>query len=325
LEGAAPTDSSEQLAIVSAAMSGAPPAQPPARIDAADPPPRRTLDENIHPPPVTLLEMDEDLCIRGFTFALTRHLHAFHVVAAGSGVWSTDPRPCETPLFSERATRFYLADDGVWSASDRNPLPQDIARHIEGFVRMLYRCVDLEPPVLVYALVLIERFARCAGEIRGTVRVHTLRPLVLTALIIACKLYFDEDVFVGDFTRLALGDDARGIQPLVRCEIAFLRHISYVMVVRPRTFAQYFHAMRNLVQEEAQVQQLQLQMLARAPATVPMGFGGQHMQAQMQGDHHAQQMQAQMQLQHGAHGAPRGAHSHEQQGSDGAMATIADA
>mmetsp|Transcript_9299 Transcript_9299/g.27077 ORF Transcript_9299/g.27077 Transcript_9299/m.27077 type:complete len:258 (+) Transcript_9299:189-962(+) len=215
----------------------------------------KALDENAHPPPLTLADMEEDVVIHGFAHALTRHLHAFHVLTAGSGVWSTEPPPCETPLFSELSHRFYLGNEGPWCVGDRMPPPHDVVRLIEHFLRQVYVGVDLEPPVVVYALVLIERFARCAGEIRGTVRMHTLRPLVITALVIACKMYFDEDVFVGDFTRLALGDDDRAIYPLVRCEMAFLRHINYVMIVRPRTFTQYFHAMRNLVREERAAQQ----------------------------------------------------------------------
>lgn len=236
-------------------------------------PPPRKLDEHLHPAPLTFADVDEELVIRGFSLALTRHLQAFHVLTAGSGVWSTEPPPCETPLFSERSTRFFFSEDGPWLASDRTQPPADVGRHIELFIRQLYKGVDLEPPVLVYALVLIERFARCAGEIRGTVRMHTLRPLVVTSLIIACKLYFDEDVFVGDFTRLALGDDTRTIYPLVRCEIGFLRHISYMMIVRPRTFAQYFHAMKNLVREVQDASAL-LAPLPSAGPTVSRDSGG---------------------------------------------------
>ncbi|KAG8465621.1 hypothetical protein KFE25_002928 [Diacronema lutheri] len=252
-------------------------------------PERRTLDENLHPPPITLADVDENLVIRGFAHALTRHLHAFHVLTVGSGVWSTEPPPCETPLFSERAVRFHLGgDENTWAASDRTQPPADIARQIEHFLRSIYTGVDLEPPVVVYALVLIERFARCAGEIRGTVRMHTLRPLVITALIIACKLYFDEDVYVGDFTRLALGDDDRTVEPLVRCEVGFLQHISYVMIVRPRTFAQYLYALKNLVREEQHATD------AAAPPPPPR-VSPPHLE-------HVQQQTQQLRLQHGATG-----------------------
>jgi|TARA_B110001469_G_C9585273_1_gene290323 hypothetical protein len=132
-------------------------------------------------------------------------------------------------LFDE--ARHPLDDSGVWTA-----VPS--MGTIEDFLYDIQEGLQLEDTCIVTALVMLERAVYGSSLV---VAPRTWRVALLIALVIASKVVFDEDVFLGDFrANIAwLNDDV----DLSEQEAVFLSMIDYNTMVNPRQYAQYYYAL----------------------------------------------------------------------------------
>jgi len=122
--------------------------------------------------------------------------------------------------------------------------PKVSVHHLKDFIRKVYKAMTLEPEVLILAFVLVERFINAVGSV---VRPPTVRPLILVAIGIACKTWYDEATFSGDLCD-ACGD-RRNLRRLVCAEATFVGAIRWHTVVSRKVFIKYYFALSDVVHE----------------------------------------------------------------------------
>ena len=132
-------------------------------------------------------------------------------------------------LFDE--ARHPLDDSGAWTA-----VPS--VGTIEDFLYDVQEGLQLDATCIVTALVMLERAVYGSSLV---VAPRTWRVALLMALVIASKVVFDEDVFLGDFrSKIAwLNHNVH----LSEQEAVFLSMIDYNTMVNPRQYAQYYYAL----------------------------------------------------------------------------------
>ena len=130
-------------------------------------------------------------------------------------------------LFDE--ARHPLDDSGVWTA-----VPS--VGTIEDFLYDIQEGLQLDDTCIVTALVMLERAVYGSSLV---VAPRTWRVALLMALVIASKVVFDEDVFLGDFR----ANIAWLNVDLAEQEAVFLSMIDYNTMVNPRQYAQYYYAL----------------------------------------------------------------------------------
>jgi len=119
-----------------------------------------------------------------------------------------------------------------------------LAKHLEDFISASYTGLSLDPEVALLALILIERLVVSLGQ--AVINIHTVRPIVTTALVLAGKSYYDEAVFLTDFSERVPGC-SHWLLSLGQCEANFLMAIKFSVTVAPRTYAKYFFALMDML------------------------------------------------------------------------------
>ena len=107
---------------------------------------------------------------------------------------------------------------------------------IEAFLCDIQESLGLDDTCIVTALVMLERAIYGSALV---VAPRTWRVALLIALVIASKVVFDEDVFLGDFRANIAWLDV----DLSEQEAVFLSMINYNTVVNARQYAQYYYAL----------------------------------------------------------------------------------
>lgn len=213
-------------------------------------------------PPLTVVGGDEQMLssakavavpsarhvlVRGFACAMARHAFNFHVITASRpGTWMTVPLP---GILTEKSGCYSFHDSVSWQCDDRNVPTADCGDLIANFVAACMDAFQLSDELLVFALVLIERFARSVGLDRGPIRLHTIRPIVFSTFSTASKLR--QGPAVSPRLDRVMCADVRAEAALVNCEATLLKHIGHNLVVDRQTFSTYYVAMRDLYEREA--------------------------------------------------------------------------
>ena len=116
---------------------------------------------------------------------------------------------------------------------------------VEDFVRAVVEALELDESTLVIALIFLER-AMGGGVLIFCAR--TWRSALLTAIIVASKVVYDEKVFLADYYD-QLPDLELSSAP--QLEIAFLTMINYNVTVRRGQYAKYYYALEDVARVEA--------------------------------------------------------------------------
>ncbi|KAJ1627681.1 hypothetical protein T492DRAFT_1022779 [Pavlovales sp. CCMP2436] len=180
--------------------------------------------------------LDGEVLIDGVTLALYTHMVGSRTTAQGFTVSNY------ISAFDETDWRL-TEDDAFWSQPECKA-PRILVHHLKRFIRMVCRKMRLEPEVLILAFVLVERFINAVGSV---VRPPTVRPLILVAIGIACKTWYDEATFSGDLCD-ACGD-RRNLRRLVCAEATFVGAIRWHTVVSRKVFIKYYFALSDVVHE----------------------------------------------------------------------------
>ncbi|KAJ1627680.1 hypothetical protein T492DRAFT_1022775 [Pavlovales sp. CCMP2436] len=123
--------------------------------------------------------------------------------------------------------------------------PKVSVHHLKDFIRKVYKAMTLEPEVLILAFVFVERYINAVGNV---VRPTTVRPLILVAIGIACKTWYDEATFSSDLCDTVCGSRLN-LQRLMRAEAIFVGAIRWHVVVSRKVFIKYYFALSELVHE----------------------------------------------------------------------------
>mmetsp|Transcript_36541 Transcript_36541/g.85764 ORF Transcript_36541/g.85764 Transcript_36541/m.85764 type:complete len:263 (+) Transcript_36541:170-958(+) len=123
--------------------------------------------------------------------------------------------------------------------------PKVSVHHLKDFIRKVYKAMTLEPEVLILAFVFVERYINAVGNV---VRPTTVRPLILVAIGIACKTWYDEATFSSDLCDTVCGSRLN-LQRLMRAEAIFVGAIRWHVVVSRKVFIKYYFALSEVVHE----------------------------------------------------------------------------
>jgi hypothetical protein len=181
--------------------------------------------------------IDCDELIAGMAYALHAHIHIGSHAAANAAT------SC-IPVFDESAWRL-TGDDPFWSRLGNGAAPRNLVHYLKEFIRKVSAAMDMrdDPEVLVMAFVYIERLINAVGSI---VRPTTLRPLILVAVGIACKSWFDETTYCRDLCDNVCGDRLN-MYRLLRAEDIFVGAIRFRAVVSRKVFVKYYFALTDIV------------------------------------------------------------------------------
>jgi hypothetical protein len=102
-----------------------------------------------------------------------------------------------------------------------------------------------DPEVLIMAFIYIERLINAMGSV---VRPTTLRPLILVAVCIACKSWFDETTSCGNICDNVCGDRLN-TRRLLHAEAIFVSAIRFRTVVSRKVFVKYYFALNEVATE----------------------------------------------------------------------------
>lgn len=165
--------------------------------------------------------------------AVARVVYQYTVRNDSVRIGKSEPAPSSSQqaldLFDE--ARHPLDDSGVWTAVPSVDTIEDVLYDVQEGLQLDATCI-------VTALVMLERAVYGSSLV---VAPRTWRVALLMALVIASKVVFDEDVFLGDFrAKIAwLNHYAH----LSEQEAVFLSMIDYNTMVNPRQYAQYYYAL----------------------------------------------------------------------------------
>ncbi|KAG8469688.1 hypothetical protein KFE25_006143 [Diacronema lutheri] len=188
-------------------------------------------------PAITLGRLHPDMLINGVAYALYAHVVAFHQAPhAGAG-------NAFAPLVNE-AGWLLVDDDPFWAKLGKGVPPPLIVKKLKEFIVVVYNNMRLEPELLIMSLVLIERLINAVGN--GLVRATTVRPLFAVAVGIACKCWFDEATFVGDFCDTVCGDRIN-LHRLIVAEASFCEAIRFKVIVPAKVFIKYYFALMDMI------------------------------------------------------------------------------
>jgi hypothetical protein len=82
----------------------------------------------------------------------------------------------------------------------------------------------------------------------SVVRPTTLRPLILVAVCVACKSWFDETTLCSDLCDVVCGDRLN-LRRLLCAEATFVTAIRFRTVVSRKVFVKYYFALNEVVTE----------------------------------------------------------------------------
>ncbi|KAJ1627714.1 hypothetical protein T492DRAFT_1023029 [Pavlovales sp. CCMP2436] len=181
--------------------------------------------------------LDGEELIDGVTFTLYAHMVGSRTTAKGFTASNF------ISAFDETGWRL-TEDDAFWSHPEYSGPPEVLVHHLKKFIRKVYRAMSLEPEVLILAFVLVERFMNAVGSV---VRPTTVRPLILVAIGVACKTWYDEATFTVDLCD-ACGD-RRNLCRLISAEATFVGAIRWHAVVSRKVFIKYYFALSEVVHE----------------------------------------------------------------------------
>lgn len=120
----------------------------------------------------------------------------------------------------------------------------------QALVRCVQQRLQLEDSCLVIAVILLERLMLLVWEREGPIMtIKTWRSVLLTAILLACKLLYDEKVFLHDFQSALPELDLRHLGDT---ETTFLLSINFSANVSSSTFARYWGALMDAGQQREQ-------------------------------------------------------------------------
>ena len=165
------------------------------------------------------------------TLAVSTVIHLYTLEAARSDTpASSSAGSAHLELFDEAHTP--LDKSGVWVS-----VPS--VKVINAFLSDIQQNLQLDDTCIVSALVFVERAVFGSDLV---VSARTWRVALLVALIVASKVVFDEEVFLGDFReRLPWLEACLSTQ-----EAIFLEMIKYSTVIKSRQYAEYYYALLDV-------------------------------------------------------------------------------
>ena len=159
------------------------------------------------------------------------HLYARQAAQSeASATCPSTPPPTKLQIFDE--AHHPLDESAIWVT-----VPSIAA--VTAFVTDVQVSLRLDGTCIVMALVLLERAVFASDFI---ISARTWRVVFLVALVVAAKVVFDEDVYLGDFRDHLPWLDV----DLSRQEATFLEMIDYGTVVTSKQFAEYYYALLDV-------------------------------------------------------------------------------
>ena len=128
------------------------------------------------------------------------------------------PRPLQLVMLDERRRALggaYL--ELLSGASSANHRRDCTLMELVLLLGRLATRLELHPAVLVHALFLVESAVRCGAVLAP----HTIRPLLLSAMVLASKVFYDEEMRTEDFRRAAAHLELRELH-LMEIELLLL-------------------------------------------------------------------------------------------------------
>ncbi|KAJ1626689.1 hypothetical protein T492DRAFT_1146695 [Pavlovales sp. CCMP2436] len=207
----------------------------------------------------SLAQIEPKSVLRGLSLAIAIHVHSSTHGPDGPDDSGSD----DLAVFDE--TNFpeaIVVDDEDTSLfvkgipSPEKVEPVELVNAIERFVHRLYYGLEMDPECLVIACSYITRFLRMSAlahpSAPSALSMRTARPLVATACLLACKTFYDDATFVGDFAEFAGGCKDWTLR-LVKCELRFLQRIEFDVTTafHLSRFAEGYFKMLDDVKREA--------------------------------------------------------------------------
>jgi hypothetical protein len=182
--------------------------------------------------------IDCEELIAGMSYALYAHM-------VGSRAAAKAAISC-IPVFDESGL-WLTGDDPFWSRLGNGAAPRNLVHHLKEFIRKVCHAMDLrdDPEVLIMAFIYIERLINAVGSV---VRPTTLRPLILVAVGIACKCWFDDTTSCSDLCDNVCGDRLNMCK-LIHAEAIFVSAIRFRAVVSRKVFVEYYFALNEVATE----------------------------------------------------------------------------
>lgn len=141
-----------------------------------------------------------------------------------------------SPLAVFDEVQYPLDESSIWRGVPRAAL-------IEAFLHDIVIALELDESSLVIALVLLERAMGANDDASFHLSCRTWRPSVLTAIVVASKIVYDEKVYLADYRdqlpQLCLDDAATQ-------EVAFLNLLSFNTTVRRGQYAKYYYCLEDV-------------------------------------------------------------------------------
>ena len=169
------------------------------------------------------------------------------IVLAVSAVIQAYVRESKPMLFTSCISELGIFDERRYPLDSSLKSLHPLHLHtVETFVRMIQIALELDELSLVIALILLER--AMDSETNGlTLNAWTWRPTLLTAIIVASKVVYDEKVFLADYRDQlpGLSLDAASAQELKMLEV-----IRYNTSVRRGQYATYYYALEDIARSK---------------------------------------------------------------------------
>lgn len=165
--------------------------------------------------------------------AVSTVIHLYARQAAQSEASATcPPTPPNTKLQIFDEAHHPLDESGIWVT-----VPSVAV--VTAFLTDIQVNLSLDGTCIVTALVLLERAVFASDVI---ISARTWRVMFLVSLVVATKIVFDEEVYLGDFRDHLPWLDI----DLSRQEATFLEMIDYGTVVTSKEFAEYYYALLDV-------------------------------------------------------------------------------
>lgn len=160
------------------------------------------------------------------------------------------------PLLSARVfpmTTFTIQRTKVSDVKRKVPSIEEIS----SFIQKISVQAMLSSECIVICLIYIERLMR---EVDLRLCKENWRPVVLTALLLASKVWEDVSSWTGEFSQIASDYSVKGINQM---EAAFLRGLGFRCHISGQEYARYYFALRSQIQTNYGRQHV---LLAQAPS-----------------------------------------------------------
>lgn len=137
-------------------------------------------------------------------------------------------------------------DNYVTQNSQGGKIVAPSLEYIYKFLKAMFECAQFTAECNILALIFINRFVGASGMPLNT---RNWRPVVLTALLIAQKVWDDKSLVNAQFTLIC---PMFTVAKLNQLEQRFLEYIDYDVSVSSHLYAKYYFELRTLCEEQSQ-------------------------------------------------------------------------